>query len=341
MKKIFYLFLLFFSVFGIASCTDDPKPEQPEIIQYTITFDSAGGTTVEKQTIEEGLKGTKPADPIKEGFEFAGWYWKEERYDFTSTVSENITLVAKWTEVIQEEQLTGYYAPMNGHLDGTFKTAIHNLLKSTHKKQLSYTPEVWDALKQLDEDPSNSDNIICIYTGQSIPKANQDKGSAGNNLWNREHAWPNSHGFSSKDYKAYTDIHHLFASEKNINNTRGNKDFNVVTNGNQDAYGNKWNSTYFEPRDEVKGDLARAMFYLVARYQDSSELVLSLVDSTTSSSSNKTGQLGFLSVLLEWHELDPVSEKEIARNEKAYEIQGNRNPFIDYPEWVSLLYPNA
>ena len=114
-----------------------------------------------------------------------------------------------------------------------------------------------------------------------------------------------------------------------------------MTNGNSDSYGNKWNNTFFEPRDEVKGDLARAMFYLVVRYDDPQELDLELSESVTSSSSNKTGQLGILSVLLEWHKLDPVSEKELERNEKAYKIQGNRNPFIDHPDWVSLLYPNA
>lgn len=312
-----------------------------EELYFTIEFDSNGGSAIEKQLIKQGNKAIEPTIPSRDGYTFNGWYWNDKLYDFSSLVEENIKLIAKWTKKIESEELTGYYAPMNQHLDSTFKSSLHKLLKDTHKNKLSYTPDVWTALKRLDEDPNNPENIICIYTGRSIPKANQDTGSAGSNFWNREHAWPNSHGFGSKDYAAYTDIHHLFASEKNINNTRGNKDFNYVANGNRDEYGNKWAGNFFEPRDEVKGDFARAMFYLVVRYDDPSELDLELSESATTSSSNKTGQLGILSVLLEWHELDPVSEKEIKRNELAYEIQGNRNPFVDYPDWVELLYPQA
>ncbi len=339
MKKFFCLLILIFSLFSMSACSETSKEEITKE-EYSIVFDSNGGTVVEKQIVIEGNYCIEPKSPTKEGFEFEGWYWNDDLYNFTKKVEQNLTLIAKWKKVEEKVELNGYYAPMNQHLDSTFKTSLHKLLKETHKNQLSYS-EVWTALKVLDKDPSNGDNVLCIYTGKSIPIANQDKGSAGDNLWNREHSWPNSHGFSSKDYAAYTDLHHLFASEKNINATRGNKDFNTVSNGSSDSYGNKWNSTFFEPRDEVKGDLARAMFYLVVRYDDPTELDLELSESSTSSSSNKTGQLGVLSVLLEWHLLDPVSEEERLRNEGVYEMQGNRNPFIDYPEWVNLLYPLA
>lgn len=301
--------------------------------------------------VDYGTVLKKPSNPTKENYTFKGWSIQENEYvayDFSLGLKEDITLYAFYTKNITpiekpdpDTEYTGYYASMTGHLDETFKDTLHTLLKSTHKTQLSYTPGVWDALKVADQDPNNPENILCLYTGKSIPIANQDKGSAGENLWNREHAWPNSHGFASRDYAAYTDIHHLFASEKNINNTRGNKDFNYVENGSSDAFGNKWNSTYFEPRDEVKGDIARAMFYLVVRYNDPEELVLELSESSTTSSSNKTGQLGVLSVLLEWNLLDPVSEQEKARNEVVYSIQGNRNPFIDHPEWIGYLYPES
>ncbi len=237
------------------------------------------------------------------------------------------------------EELKGYYKEMNGHLDESFKSSLHLLLKNTHTTVLSYTPGVWDALKIVDK--GEGDTVKCLYTGQLIPADKKDDGQSHSySVWNREHSWPNSHGFSSKDYAAYTDLHHLFASEKNINATRGNKDWGYVTNGSSDAYGNRWNSTTFEIRDEMKGDIARAMFYLVVRYDDTQELDLELVEGATESSSNKTGQLGSLSILLEWNSLDSVSEEELARNEAIYQIQGNRNPFVDYPEWVSLLYPS-
>lgn len=335
MKRLFsFLCLLFISI-GLVACG---KAERTNPIEYTVRFDSMGGTNVPLQNVLEGELAIEPADPIRSGYTFEGWYYNNEEFNFSTKITSNIQLIAKWSK--SSNGLTGYYELMNGHLDSSFKAALHKLLKDTHTTKRSYT-QLWDDLASLDQDPNNSDNILCIYTGRSIPIANRDKGTAGNNIWNREHSWPNSHGFSSQDYYAYTDLHHLFASEKNINATRGNKDFNNVEGGNQDAYGNKWNNTFFEPRDEVKGDLARAMFYLVVRYDDPNELDLELSESATSSSSNKTGQLGILSVLLEWNILDPVSEEEKLRNEKAFSIQGNRNPFVDHPEWVSYLYPQA
>lgn len=331
MKRSISSIILCFTILCFVSC--GPKKQNKE---YVVQFDSAGGTIVSSQTIEDGKSLIRPTDPTKEGDTFAGWYLGENEFDFKQEITENLTLVAKWNG----DGVTGYYESMNGHLDATFKATLHQILKSTHTKQLTYS-EVWGALKQADKDSKNEENILCIYTGKSISIAHQDKGSAGNNIWNREHAWPNSHSFSSKDYAAYTDIHHLFASEKNINATRGNNDFNNVFNGNSDSYGNKWDNTFFEPRDAVKGDLARAMFYMVVRYDDPSELDLELSETSTTSSSNKTGKLGILSVLLEWNIKDLVSAEERARNEIVYSIQGNRNPFVDYPEWINYLYPTA
>lgn len=238
-----------------------------------------------------------------------------------------------------DSDLEEYYESMVGHLNDSFKETLHALLKSTHTTQLSYTPGVWNALSEADEDPDNSNNVICIYTGQSIPKSDRVGSSSSSIQWNREHGWAKSHGFNDPAYYAYTDIHHLFASEESINSRRGNMDFNEVSNPTgSDKYGNSWDSTYFEPRDEVKGDIARAMLYMVVRYDDPNELDLELVNHSTGSS-NKYGELGVLETLVKWHYEDPVSEKEKTRNDVVQSYQGNRNPFIDHPEWVALLYP--
>lgn len=334
MKKLLLFICLLLLPLGLISC-DNKK------IEYTVRFDSRGGSAVALQYVLEGECATKPENPTRSGFDFVNWNLNDEEFDFDTPITSDIRLIAAWEKKEESTQLISYYKDIEGHFDDSFKTTLHSILKSTHKTKLTYTPGVWEALNQLDEDPNNSNNIICIYTGQSIPKTDRDGSSNARILWNREHSWPKSHGFKSEDYYAHTDIHHLFASEKGINGSRGNKDFNNVSGGSSDSYGNKWTGSFFEPRDEVKGDLARAMFYMVVRYNDEKELDLELVDSATASSSNKTGQLGFLSTLLEWNLLDPVSEKEKTRNEKAYEIQGNRNPFIDYPEWVNYLYPTA
>ncbi|MDE5566798.1 MAG: endonuclease [Anaeroplasmataceae bacterium] len=260
-------------------------------------------------------------------------------HDFQTVEGQSIKKCNRCgTEQIIEQPLTGYYQSMNGHLDSSFKENLHQLLKSTHKTKLSYSG-VWSALKTTDKGSGNT--IKCLYTGQEINASDQDGSSSASVVWNREHSWPKSHGFNSSDYAAYTDIHHLRASEKNINERRGNLDWGNVTGGFSDAYGNKWDGQYFEIRDEMKGDVARQMFYMVVRYDDPNELDLELIDGTSGSSSNKTGKLGSLDVLLEWNALDPVSDEERARNEAVYGIQGNRNPFIDHPEWVKLLYPSA
>ena len=269
----------------------------------------------------------------------------------TPTISPTPTIVPTPTPTIEPSDyrlnLTfsdSYYDDLNGYLDVDFKIKLHALIETTHINQGSYS-DAWAVLKAADQDPSNSSNILCIYTGRSIPIANQDTGSSGDNIWNREHVWPKSLGFSSKSNPAHNDCHHLHASEKNINSTRGNKDFGEVIGGTTDSYGNSWNSSYFEPRDEVKGDIARSILYMVVRYNgddcDSCTLDLEMVDGTANTGdivSGTRGYIGDIDTLLKWHYEDPVSEEEKNRNDIVYSYQGNRNPFIDHEEFVTYLY---
>ena len=181
--------------------------------------------------------------------------------------------------------------------------------------------------------------------------------------WNREHVWAKSHGIKtqkddeaqSKKNSAYSDLHHLRATENSINSTRNNRYFDELNHetSSHDNYGNYWNNgDIFEPRDEVKGDIARILFYMVVRYEGNEKddyLDLELTDdiSLANLSNNYVldttevinGYLGKLSTLIKWSFLDPVDSREISRNEKIYSVQGNRNPFIDNPEYVYYLYP--
>ena len=177
-----------------------------------------------------------------------------------------------------------------------------------------------DVLKYVDEHPANSSKVICIYTGQQYNK------SDGNGTWNQEHIWPQS---KFTDGKVKSDIVHLHVSEKGINSSRGNLDYNEVSNPTQsDSYGNKWNGTYFEPADNVKGDVARSVLYLLIRYDS-----LSLSNSVGGSN-----LLGAKNALLKWHEEDPVDDLERRRNDRVYNKQGNRNPFIDHPEYANIIF---
>ena len=366
-KRIFYIISIFISILAFTSCDNkteswpdlgtQEKTPTPFVIEYTITFNSNGGTAISSTKVELNQYITKPVDPTKEGYNFVGWYSDQQltkAWDFENTVvMYDVTLYAKWEEIkatvsynniTQDEE---YYSSAYGLLGDELKAKLHEIVESTHKNKLSYS-DVWSALKKADK--GEGDNVVCIYTGVLHSFSKQDKGSEGADIWNREHVWPNSKGFGNKSHTAYSDIHHLYASNKNINATRGNKDFGDfellgISTSSKDNYGNQWNSTYFEPRDEVKGDLARALFYLVVRYDgdicNACNLDLELVVGESTSLSNtydKIGKLGDLASLIKWHYEDPVSEAEMARNEIVYGIQGNRNPFIDHPEIIGTLY---
>ncbi len=217
------------------------------------------------------------------------------------------------------------------------RTNINDVISANHK-QLSYS-EAWTALTVTDEDPLNPDNVILFYRGISKEKFSNGSGSQSNNPdnWNREHVWAKSHGFPSASAFAYSDIHHLRPTDISVNASRGNLDFDNSDNPLAEAPDNRVDGNSFEPRDAVKGDVARIVFYMDMRYAglDSVTPDLRVVDSLTS-----TGEplLGKLCTLLAWSEADPVDDFEINRNNKIYEFQGNRNPFIDHPEWISMIY---
>ncbi len=240
-----------------------------------------------------------------------------------------------------------------GDLTGVdLKKALNGLI-SNHNT-FPYTIDdidTWDILKDVDEDPNNPNNILGIYSNLSIPKGCQDTVNPPDYCngieWNREHVWSKSRGDFGEMPPAGTDIHHLFAEEKIMNSIKNNRfftscneenDYNVVDR----EYGNyTCNEWHFEPRDEIKGDVARIIFYMAVRYEgENGEVDLEIFNNNDydTSKSSKNPYYGDLNVLLMWHLLDPVSEREVVRNEKVFGYQGNRNPFIDYPEFVEKIF---
>jgi len=219
------------------------------------------------------------------------------------------------------------------------KTAITAAISQNHK-QLTYS-EVWTALTQTDEDPNNPDNVILLYRGNSIPKFSNGSGTQSSNPdnWNREHVWAKSHGFPDSSQEGYTDIHHLRPADISVNSARGNLDFDNSDAPLTEAPLNRVDGDSFEPRDAVKGDVARMVFYMDTRYEGmDSTPDLQVVDRLTSGGE---AALGRLCRLLEWNNADPVDATEQRRNDRIYELQGNRNPYIDHPEWVTMLYSAA
>ncbi|APH03814.1 endonuclease [Bacillus weihaiensis] len=227
--------------------------------------------------------------------------------------------------------LDSYYQTATGKTGSALKSALHTIIDDHN--EISYD-NVWEALRNTDEDPTNSNNVILLYTGRSQSKTSNGTGV---DSWNREHVWAKSHGDFGTTMGAGTDLHHLRPTDVTVNSSRGNKDFDNGGTAQKEAPDTYADSDSWEPRDEVKGDVARMIFYMAVRYEgDSGELDLEVTETVNNGSAPLHGKL---STLLEWHVQDPVDDFERNRNNEIYtNYQYNRNPFIDHPEWVDLIW---
>jgi len=241
-------------------------------------------------------------------------------------------------------QIPDEYYTATKYLSGeNLKTALHNIIKNHIEfPYTSSSTDVWDILKETDRDTLNTDNVILFYSGWSV-NAEQEYNSAKG--WSREHVWAKSHGDFGTKKGAGTDVHHLKPCDISVNSARSNKDFDFGGSIYIDGDGVtecKSDHDSWEPRDAVKGDVARMLFYMAVRYDDS-ELDLELADRVENYDLNEYGKgfHGKLSTLLEWHKTDPVDSFEINRNNIIYTYQQNRNPFIDHPEYANKIWSNA
>jgi len=231
----------------------------------------------------------------------------------------------------------GYYDGTENFMGDQLKTALHNIIDD--HQEYSYNALRDYILPYTDQDPANPNNVILLYTGWSLPI---DDFGGGVSEWNREHTWAKSHGDFGTNPPCGTDAHHLRPTDVTVNSRRGNLDFDNGGNLYVDpdgATGCHYDSDSWEPRDEVKGDVARMIFYMDVRYEgDSGELDLEMVDEVNTS---PAPEMGKKSTLLAWHFLDPPDAWEMRRNDRVFEYQENRNPFIDHPEFVSRIWYNT
>lgn len=247
-------------------------------------------------------------------------------------------LSAKWATA----QIAPYYSPAIDLADDELKAALHNIIDGhITYPYTSGNTDVWDMLKLTDRDPDNSQNVILIYSGRSTNAAQEYNNGNG---WNREHVWPSSRGGFGNSQGAGTDAHHLRPCDIQVNNLRGNRVFancvvctEVSSEGQPTgSFRDNTNGT-FEPRDAVKGDIARMIFYMAVRYEGNGEPDLELVDAIIAENISSP-LMGVLSDLLAWNAADAVDAFEMNRNEVIFGFQGNRNPFIDHPELADHLW---
>ena len=243
------------------------------------------------------------------------------------------------THQVYGEEPAGYYNSAHGKNGKSLREAINQIISGHNVISYSSTDEV---MSVIDADPINKNNVILIYSRKSDPTSN-----CCSNGWNREHLWPNSYGIDNRG-PAYSDIHALRPCDSNVNSSRGNKHFDESDPESRyykfpshpEAILCSSDNNSWSPPESLKGDIARAMFYMDIRYEGKNgepdlELTHELAEITSSNS-----KMGSLKTLLIWHMLDPVSEEEEIRNDRVYEIQNNRNPFIDRPQWVSSIWGN-
>ena len=254
--------------------------------------------------------------------------------------------------IVQPSIPSTYYQQANGLSAEELKEALYQIV-SNHVvfPYTSSSTDTWDVLQQSDQDPTEHNNMILVYTGRSQDKGYRD--GSGNysqyengngtqsNSWNREHVWPKSHGFPDEDDNAYTDVHNLKPCDRSVNSSRGTKDFDFGGSQHNEANDCNTDTDSWEPPDYVKGDIARILFYMVIRYDpgfdhNNNTFDLELVDYTTPN--NNDPILGKLSSLIQWHNDDPIDDFEINRNEIIFGFQENRNPFIDHPNLVNFLW---
>lgn len=243
------------------------------------------------------------------------------------------TITAAVTTVVYES----YYSGAEELLGEALKAFLHNLIDDHTMRTYS---QVSEDLKITDLDPNNSNNIILLYSGASIDKNYRCSSSCPSDSWNKEHVWPRSTGDFGTGDTPGTDLHALRPTYVPINSARGNKDFD---NGGTEIFfnsissGSYTDSDSFEPRDEVKGDVARMIFYMAVRYEGDDGYADLEIDEIIG---DGAPTIGILSVLLQWHIDDPVDDFELNRNNAIYAIQNNRNPFIDHPEFVDYIWGN-
>ncbi len=238
-------------------------------------------------------------------------------YSATDSSSNTATLEKTYTITDTSDPLTwdldAYYDDAEGLTGEQLLAALRTII-NTGFIGVSYDDARY-ILDETDADPDNPGNVILVYTQLSVSGV-WDAGIT----WNREHVWPQSLlGESAGGTNSASDLHNLKPADPGENSSRGNKYFDNVTT-----------SVSYAPPVEVQGDIARILFYMIVMYD-----YLNLIDDTPD-----VYEMALLATLLSWHESDPVDDFELNRNDVIYSYQFNRNPFIDYPHFVEMIFGN-
>ncbi|MDE5544830.1 MAG: endonuclease [Bacteroidales bacterium] len=233
---------------------------------------------------------------------------------------------------------TAYYREAIGKSRYELKTALYNIIKG--HTVVSYDG-LWEAYKKTD---ARADGKVWdMYSNCDFTFDSGHSNRSECDGYNREHSFPKS--WFNEGKPMYSDLFHLYPTDCYVNSRRSNYPYGEVSNPtytshNGSKVGNNSTPGYsdkvFEPVDEYKGDFARTYFYMATRYEDK---IANWSKCPVCDGNNKASfKKWTVELLLKWHRQDPVSQKEIDRNEAVYGYQHNRNPFIDFPELVEKIW---
>ena len=259
------------------------------------------------------------------------------------TINKLFALLFLIPALANAEVPSGYYKDAEGKNKAALLAALCDIV-GPHTR-LTYK-EVWSAYYDTDIKPGTSNKIWDMYSSTTNFTVGSDQ--CGNNkregdCYNREHSMPKS--WFNDAYPMYSDLFHLYPTDGYVNNRRGNFPFGetdrptYTSNNGFSKVGSSsfpgYSGTVFEPDDEYKGDFARTYFYMAACYNDK---IASWNSDMLAGNKYPAYTTWAVNLLMKWNEQDPVSQKEIDRNEAVYSYQHNRNPFIDHPELADYIW---
>lgn len=237
-----------------------------------------------------------------------------------------------------------YYASSKGKKGKALKTALFQIIGDHTVRSYS---QLWEDFKKTDVRPDGK--IWDMYSNTTNytpggPEQGRNYTGEGDS-YNREHSFPKS--WFSDASPMYTDLYHLYPTDGYVNNRRSNYPFGETKGETYQSEGgfsklgksttSGYSGTVFEPADEYKGDFARTYFYMATAYENQ---IASWSSPMLDGNSYPAYAPWAIAMLLRWANDDPVSEKERTRAEAVYEIQGNRNPYIDFPGLEQLVWGN-
>lgn len=267
---------------------------------------------------------------------------------------------------------TGYYNGTSGLSGYALKSKLHEIISTktinVHYGDLPNLYNQTDLDRYYDHGASNTTILLDIYseipngpdayeyTSADLPSSASAEGAG----YNREHMMPQSTFYSN--YPMQSDLYYIVPTDAYINQRRNNYPYGVAgstifydfTNGSKIGNSAIPNYPYtgrvYEPIDEFKGDVARSLLYFAVRYEgklsgfnhaynSSSSPITPINDRCPLDGTDERAyEKAYIDMLIQWHNLDPVSQREIDRNNSVYAIQKNRNPFVDDPSWVNAIW---